>query len=48
MHLFTWRKLFEEDADLANRATDYVVNLELFDLDKYGSFISMPKGGLLD
>lgn len=48
MHLFTWRKLFEEDADLANRATDYVVNLELFDLDKYGAFLSMPKGGLLD
>ena len=47
-HLFIWKKLFEEDADLANRAADYVVNLELKDLDPYNGFLLMPKGGLCD
>ena len=47
-HLFIWKKLFEEDADLANRAADYIVNLELRDLDPYNGFLLMPKGGLCD
>jgi predicted metal-dependent peptidase len=47
-HLFVWRKLFEEDADLANRACDYVINLEIRDIDPYNGFLMMPKGGLCD
>ena len=47
-HLFTWRKLYEEDAQLANQACDYVINLEIHDLDPYGSFIALPKCGLYD
>lgn len=47
-HLFVWRKLYEEDAQLANQACDYVINLEIHDLDKYGGFISLPKCALLD
>jgi len=41
-HLTTWRKLFEEDKELCNAACDYVINLELRDLDPEGKFISMP------
>lgn len=47
-HLFTWRKLYEEDAQLANQACDYVINLEIQDLDKYGGFIALPKCASLD
>jgi predicted metal-dependent peptidase len=47
-HLFVWRKLYEDDAELANMACDYVINLEIHDLDKYGSFIALPKCALLD
>lgn len=47
-HLFVWRKLYGEDAQLANQACDYVINLEIHDLDPYGSFIALPKCGLLD
>ena len=47
-HLFVWRKLFDDDADLANRATDYVVNLEIKDLNPYGDFLKLPEGGLID
>lgn len=41
-HLFTWRKLYEENAKLANMACDYVINLQLHDLDPNGAFITMP------
>ena len=41
-HLTTWRKLYDEDARLANMACDYVVNLMLKDLDPNGTVISMP------
>jgi predicted metal-dependent peptidase len=47
-HLTTWRKLYNEDAQLANMACDYVINIELFDLDPDGKHIVMPKEGLLD
>lgn len=47
-HLFTWRKLYEEDAELANQACDFVINLEIKDLDKYGQFITLPQGGCVD
>lgn len=41
-HLTTWRKLHDEDARLANAACDYVINLQLRDLDKAESVIAMP------
>jgi predicted metal-dependent peptidase len=47
-HLFVWRKLYEEDAQLANQACDYVINLEIKDLNKWGDFLVMPEGGLCD
>lgn len=47
-HLFVWRKLYDEDAELANMACDYVINLEIRDLDPYNGFLMMPKGGLCD
>ena len=47
-HLFTWRKLYEDDAELANQACDYVINLEIKDLDPYNMFIKLPDGALVD
>lgn len=47
-HLFVWRKIHEEDAMLANMACDYVINLEIQDLNKWGDFLVMPEGGLVD
>jgi predicted metal-dependent peptidase len=47
-HLFVWRKIHEEDAMLANMACDYVINLEIQDLNKWGDFLVMPKVGLVD
>ena len=41
-HLFTWRKLFDEDKQLANMACDYVINLMLVDMDKDRSLLAMP------
>jgi predicted metal-dependent peptidase len=41
-HLFTWRKLNDENPKLANAACDYVINLQLRDLDPTQSFIAMP------
>lgn len=41
-HLTTWRKLHDEDARLTNCACDYVINLQLKDLDKAESVIAMP------
>lgn len=42
-HLTTWRKLHDEDHQLANYACDYVINLQLRDLDPYEVDIAMPK-----
>jgi len=42
-HLTTWRKLHDEDAQLANQACDYVINLSLKDLDPTESIIAMPR-----
>jgi predicted metal-dependent peptidase len=41
-HLFTWRKLWEQDAQLANMACDYVINLQLVDMDKDQALLAMP------
>jgi predicted metal-dependent peptidase len=42
-HLTTWTKLHKEDAQLANQAMDYVINLMLKDLDPNESVIAMPR-----
>lgn len=45
-HMHTWRKLWEEDQQLTNMACDYVINLELVEMDKRNDVIAMPvKGG---
>ena len=41
-HLTTWRKLYDENTNLANMACDYVVNLMLIDSDPQNSVITMP------
>jgi predicted metal-dependent peptidase len=42
-HLTTWRRLYEEDAKLANAACDYVLNIMLKDLDPSERTICMPR-----
>lgn len=42
-HLTTWRKLHDENQQLANSACDYVINLMLKDLDPSETVISMPR-----
>jgi predicted metal-dependent peptidase len=41
-HLTTWKKLWDEDKQLCNAACDYVINLQLLDMDKDGKYITMP------
>lgn len=41
-HVTTWLKLAEQDAQLCNIACDYVINLQLKDLDPSESFMAMP------
>ena len=41
-HLTTWKKLHDENAMLANAACDYVINLQLKDLDPIEAVIAMP------
>ena len=42
-HLTTWKKLHDEDNQLANSACDYVINLKLKDLDPSERVIAMPR-----
>ena len=42
-HLTTWSKLNEIDGSLANSACDYVINLQLRDLDPSETYIAMPR-----
>jgi predicted metal-dependent peptidase len=42
-HLTTWKKLHDENRQLANAACDYVINLMLLDIDPNGDTIIMPK-----
>jgi predicted metal-dependent peptidase len=46
-HLTTWEWMWKEDADRANRACDYVINLQIRDENKDG-FATMPECGLVD
>lgn len=52
-HLTTWEKLHKENAQLANMACDYVINLAITERDPTGIMVTMPKKdgkviGLLD
>jgi predicted metal-dependent peptidase len=52
-HLTTWEKLHKENAQLANMACDYVINLAITKRDPTGQMVVMPKRngkpmGLLD
>lgn len=42
-HLTVWRKLFDEDRDLANRACDYVVNRMIVAADPQESVVQFPR-----
>jgi len=42
-HLTTWRSLFEKDSRKANHACDYVINIQLVDMDREEKFIAMPR-----
>ena len=41
-HITTWRKLYDENPVLANMACDYVINLQIKDLDPSEEVIAMP------
>lgn len=48
-HLATWQHLHKINPQKANKACDYVINLEIYDEGKRtDGFVSVPKGGLLD
>ena len=47
-HLFIWQHLYKENAMLANLACDYVINLEIQDMDRGGSWIALPPNGAVD
>ena len=41
-HLVVWEKLWKKNAQLANMACDYVINLQIFDYDPQGNEVEMP------
>jgi predicted metal-dependent peptidase len=45
-HLTTWQHLYKKDADRANRACDYVINLKI--QDEFGDWAKLPEGGCVD
>jgi predicted metal-dependent peptidase len=52
-HLFIWRKLYDENPQLANAACDYVINLMIVNSDPKEQAVAMPRKdgkvyGLLD
>tara|TARA_R110002126_G_scaffold130093_4_gene273296 strand:- start:1695 stop:2933 length:1239 start_codon:yes stop_codon:yes gene_type:complete len=42
-HMFIWRKLFDENPQLANAACDFVINLMLVNTDPTEEVIAMPQ-----
>lgn len=42
-HLFIWRKLYDENAGLANSACDYVINLIIVKSDPKQDVVAMPE-----
>jgi predicted metal-dependent peptidase len=48
-HLATWKHLHTINPQKANKACDYVINLEIVDEgQRTNGFVSVPKGGLVD
>jgi predicted metal-dependent peptidase len=48
-HIATWKHLWKQNPSKANRACDYVINLEIVDEGKKtNGFIQLPKQGLYD
>ena len=53
-HLTTWKVLAKENKQLTNMAADYVINLQIHDMDPDGHVVTMPRDmdgkliGLLD
>ena len=47
-HLVIWKNLYKENAQKANMACDYVINLMIYDSDPSGKDVKLPEGGLLD
>jgi len=41
-HLTTWTKLQKENAQITNMACDYVINLQIIDMDKQAQILKMP------
>ena len=42
-HLTTWRKLWEINAGIANNACDFVINIQLVDMDPQETCLAMPR-----
>jgi predicted metal-dependent peptidase len=42
-HLTTWRALYEQNRSIANQACDYVINIQLYDMDTNQHMIAMPR-----
>lgn len=47
-HMSTWKHLYDKDADIANQACDYVINLPINDRANRDGFVRLPKGGCVD
>jgi len=47
-HLYIWKKLFQENPKIANKAADYVINYLLVETDPNGEVIKIPAIGLYD
>ena len=47
-HTTVWKHLYKEQAQLANMACDYVINLMIVDADDGAGEVTLPEGGLLD
>jgi len=47
-HLTTWINLYKQNAQKANMACDYVINLMIYDSDPTGRDVKLPEGGCLD
>jgi len=47
-HLVIWEHLWKQDAQTANMACDYVINLMIYDSDREGKNVKLPEGGCFD
>lgn len=46
--LYVWKHLWKEDAQLANQAADYVINILIKDIEKQdSSLVKLPQSGLI-